>query len=348
MKKEKKIEWITSLRAIACLAVVMIHVIEGWIKAENVKIINNIIYTGGGVIDRNRWLLDCVIFRTITRFAVPCFIMITGCLLLNPKKNVTVDKIKVYLKRIFLVLATFGFAFAFIEAFISSNNKSIINIVLVALSNLVQGKAWTHMWYLYCLIGLYILTPLLRKFVKLANEREVKFTLICLFVLSSLIPTINHIFKLNISTFYLEGLNYLFIYLGGYYISCTNIFKEKNLYIGGIIGIVGFFLCCYFNVYNSQINVFMILEAMAIVKLFASEKIKIKPNKFINLIAKYSFTIYLVHCFWINILYKGFHLYPNILPIFIGEISVYIYALGLSLISAMILNKLPFFKKILK
>ena len=115
MKKEKKIEWITSLRAIACLAVVMIHVIEGWIKAENVKIINNIIYTGGGVINRNRWLLDCVIFRTIIRFAVPCFIMITGCLLLNPKRNVTVDKIKIYLKRILLVLATFGFAFAFIE-----------------------------------------------------------------------------------------------------------------------------------------------------------------------------------------------------------------------------------------
>lgn len=314
----------------------MIHVIEGWLKLF-----------GEGALSRNRWLLNCVIFRTLIRFAVPCFIMITGCLLLNPKKDMTVDKIKIYLKRILLVLAIFGFTFAFIEAFISINNKNLINIVLVALSNLIQGNVWNHMWYLYCLIGLYILTPLLRKFVKDFSEKEVKFTLICLFILSCLIPTINHIFKLNISTFYLEGLNYLFIYLCGYYITCTNIFKEKYFYIGGLIGIVGFFICCYFNVYNSQMNVFMILEAMAIVKLFSTEKIKIKPNKFINLISKYSFTIYLVHCFWINILYKGFHLYPNILPIFIGELAVYIYALLLSLITAIILNKLPFFKKIL-
>ena len=302
---------------------------------------------GGGVLSKDRWLLDFVFLRTITRFAVPCFIMITGCLLLNPKKEVTLDKIKTYIKRMLLVLATFGLTFAFIESYISSTDKNLINIILTALSNLVQGNAWAHMWYLYCLIGLYILTPLLKKIVKYSSEIEVKFTLICLFILSTLIPTINQIFKLNISTFYLEGLNFIFIYLCGYYITCTNIIKEKYLYIGGIIGTIGYFLCCYFNIYNSQVSAFMILETMAIVKLFSTEKIKIKPNKFINIVSKYSFTIYLVHCFWINLLNKGVHLYPSVLPIFVGEIAFYIYAFVLSLITSVILAKLPFFKKIL-
>ena len=49
MKKEKRIEWIVSLRAIACLAVIMIHVIEGWIQAENINIV---IYMGGGIRQR--------------------------------------------------------------------------------------------------------------------------------------------------------------------------------------------------------------------------------------------------------------------------------------------------------
>ncbi len=33
--KEKKIEWIIVLRAIACLSVIMIHVIEGWLSEIN-------------------------------------------------------------------------------------------------------------------------------------------------------------------------------------------------------------------------------------------------------------------------------------------------------------------------
>lgn len=49
MKKEKRIEWIVSLRAIACLAVIMIHVIEGWIQAENINIVNNVVYGGGAL-----------------------------------------------------------------------------------------------------------------------------------------------------------------------------------------------------------------------------------------------------------------------------------------------------------
>ncbi len=285
---------------------------------------------------------------TINRFAVPCFIMITGCLLLNPKKKIDNDKIKSYISRMLLILISFGFAFAFIETYISSDNKNMSHIFLFAISNLIQGNAWEHMWYIYCLIGLYILTPFLRKFTEHAKIKEAKDLLISLFLFTTLIPTINFIFHLKISTFYLEGLNYLFIFLCGYYITNTDIFSDKHIYIGGIIGIIGYALCCYFNIYHSQLSVFMILETVFIVRLFSSEKIKIKPNKFINIISKYSFSIYLVHCFWLNLLNKGFHIYPDILPPIIGEITFYIYALVLSLITSIMLYKIPILKKILK
>ena len=43
--KEKQIEWIIVLRAFACLSVIMIHVIEGWIQTSRIGLIDN----GGGV-----------------------------------------------------------------------------------------------------------------------------------------------------------------------------------------------------------------------------------------------------------------------------------------------------------
>ena len=72
----------------------------------------------------------------------------------------------------------------------------------------------------------------------------------------------------------------------------------------------------------------------------------IKNNKIIECISKYSLPIYLVHPFWLNILNKGLGIYPDVLPDIIGEIVFFMYALILSLITSIILYKLPIIKKI--
>lgn len=48
----------------------------------------------------------------------------------------------------------------------------VIAAIAIVLLHVVAGHSWVHMWYIYMLIGLYMLTPVLRSFVKIADEKE--------------------------------------------------------------------------------------------------------------------------------------------------------------------------------
>lgn len=334
-ERKKKIEWIVNLRAFACMAVVLLHASEMWIDSK-AKFLN---------LSTQRQFLYKMIIPMLTRFAVPTFVMISGCLLLNPKRDVSVQKVKKYILKMLCLLGTFGFAFCLIENIFNFGMSDIGRLIYKSIFDLLQAKSWGHMWYLYMLIGLYMLTPILREFVKHADRNTAKFTLSMLFIVAAVIPTINQIFGLSITTFYLYMFAYIFMYLMGYYIVYTNVITDKMIYIGGVIGIIGHVVLSYF-VKSFSTNVFILLETMLIVKLFSSGKIKIRNNKFINIVSKYSLGIYLVHAFWVNLAFKGFGIYPDRLPMGIGEIVFFAYVLIASIITSVVLYKIPILKKL--
>ncbi len=330
-----KKEWIVSIRAYACMAVVMIHVIHGWIDSADVSL------------TVSRFVLDRVLLQLLIRWAVPVFIMISGCLLLDPKRNVPIDKIKKYIKRMVYVLLTFGFGYCVVENIYLYGVNDLYKVIYLSIVNLLQAKSWNVMWYIYLLIGLYIITPLLRNFVKKVSDEELMFTIYGLAIFSLVIPTINTIFKTNITTFYLEKFDFLLIYLLGYAIS-SKLFSEKKIYILGLVGIIGYLICSLFNIMvENPHGLFIILFSSAIFCFFANGHYKIKNNKIIEIISRDSFGIYLVHSFWLNIFYKGLHIYPNIFPILIGECVFFVIAMLLSVISIEILKRLPSLKEIL-
>ena len=89
------------------------------------------------------------------------------------------------------------------------------------------------------------------------------------------------------------------------------------------------------------------MEAMMIIKLLSTNKIKIKTTKITNCISKYSLGIYIVHPFWLIIL-NSLKIYFTIFPLIIGEIVFFAYALIMSLLTSMILYRLPLIKKLFK
>ena len=202
------------------------------------------------------------------------------------------------------------------------------------------------------LVGLYILTPVLRKFVERAEDDEVRFVLNSLFIVAFLIPTVNKLFNLQITTFYLGEriFSYTFYFLIGYYIGNKHFKNYKYIYILGIIGFFGFLLLCIlnykFDIDKGNLNVFTCLYSILIFSLFSSGKLKIPMNGITKNISKYSFGIYIMHVFWLNLLYKGLHIYPNRFPIFCGEFGFWIIDLILSFVSAFIIAKIPIIKKL--
>ena len=331
-----KIEWVVVLRAISCIAIVMIHVIAGWLNNEH------------GQLSVARNFLDTVIMQMLIRFAVPCFIMISGYLLLDPKRELTTKKLRGYILKMILILILFGLSYNLMENIFTYGLSNIFNIILKSLLSVFSEDVWAHLWYIYMLIGLYIITPILRTFVEKTDESTARYVIYGLFIVSIIIPTINEIFNIKITSFYLESFKYVLIYLLGYYIANTDIVKDKYIYIGGITGIIGYLCLCYFIPNSSATNMFIILESILIFKLFSSGKINMKCNTILNSISKYSLGIYLIHPFYLNLLYKIIKILPDTMPILIGELAIWIYAITLSLISSIILYKIPIIKKLFK
>ncbi len=270
--------------------------------------------------------------------------MISGYLLLNPNKNVDIPKIKKYIFKILCFIVLFGYGYLLMELLFTKklNLLGLYKLII----DVLEGNVWAHLWYLYMLVGLYIITPLLRYFIKNANKETIKFTMLSLFIVAIIIPTFNEIFNMHISEFYLESFKYIFIYMLGYFLGQTDIIKDKVVYICGIVGIIGYFILLYFLGNDSQTNMFVLFESVLIFRLMSSGKLKIKDNKLINLISKYSLGIYLVHQFYLNLLYKVLNIFPDILPIFVGEMFILILVLILSLLTSAIMYRLPIIKKL--
>ena len=130
----------------------------------------------------------------------------------------------------------------------------------------------------------------------------------------------------------------------GYYLSYNDYINKKYIYIGGVVGVIGHLLTLYhFNI-NSSDSLFVILESIFIFYIFRNGHIK--SNKIIEIVSNNSFCIYLVHPIYLNILTKVLKIYPNIMPFFVGEILFVVVVLSLSLLTSIVLHKIPFIKKI--
>lgn len=337
MKKEM---WIEKLRVYATFAVVMQHVIGSSYAG----------YTSS--VPTYRSFFDLSLLFSIIKPAVPLFIMISGYLLLDPQRGLGLAKLKSYIARMLLVLSTFGLGFCFIENVLKYKDYGLFYIIKQSVYNLITGSSWDHMWYIYMLIGLYILTPLLRAFTKIASVEEYRVVLLCLFVLAIVIPTINTLFALDITSFNLSGLTYVFYYLFGYYIKIPSSKKIANNQLI-IVSIASYALLVVLSFKNLSTtnsafdlnNIFLAVLSIGIFSLM-HEKNNCKHEGCIKYISKRSFYVYLIHPFFLNVLCKAFSIYILQFPIVAGEMMFFAIALVLSLATYEIVSRLPIFRRI--
>lgn len=260
--------------------------------------------------------------------------MISGFLLLNPQKEIGLDKIRRYLLRMIAVLASFGLFYCLIETAASEGISNPAGMILVSIKNLFEGKSWSHMWYVYMLIGLYLLTPLLRIFVREADDRTACVTLAALFAFTILRPTLNALFKLELDEILAVTAPYPFYYLAGYYLGRMRISGKVRALalLTGLAGIIAMLILemrGYIEM-PTNTNAFIALYSMAV---FATAKdsqlmLRISGHSMIRALSKYSFGIYLTHDFFLNLFYKGFQTCPDILPTGIGELAFFALALS--------------------
>lgn len=144
------------LRIVSSLAVISIHVSSVWMSA-------NTSTTEFGTMYHTHLMSTCL-WNVMARFAVPCFMMMSGALLLSNEKN---REFSFFYKKqfhhigipalVFIILYfLYGLATAAAAVLLKGQDISrFLQPFEVALS----GD--NHLWYLYAMAGTYLLVPLL-------------------------------------------------------------------------------------------------------------------------------------------------------------------------------------------
>lgn len=100
--------------------------------------------------------------------AVPIFMMVTGAAFLAERKICTYGSIQKHIIKIVVCIILFGAAFWTVECILSGSAWNVKDMCLAILTD----ATWSHMWYLYRLLGIYLLLPVISVFVKYTKVKE--------------------------------------------------------------------------------------------------------------------------------------------------------------------------------
>ena len=327
------------LRVVATLAIILLHTATGGVFEE--------FKLHGGLSP-----YISLIYKHSQEWAVPAFVLISGTIFLSPHKEINYNILfKKYIKRIALAILIFGLPMTFSEIFLSEKGSSIPTIIFASITNWLSGYSWAHMWYLYMLIGLYLITPIIKPFLSQANNKDIRTALIVMFIISSILPTLKS-YDFQITGYMIITTPFIFIYMLGYYLQWRINYEKKLqnkilcfIVLGISLASIIIRICCNVNLYGYY-DPACILMAASIFILFKQYDTK---SSIAEKLSPYCFCVYLTHTIFINASYKILHITPlNILgdtplsitiPIFFAIFTI------LSFASPYFLIKIPFLKK---
>ena len=207
-------QFLDVLRVLATCAVVLMHVLTG---ATDV--------TDASIVPEYRSLLLSVM--DLVTWCVPIFLLMSGYLFLNPERTLTYPvMIKKYCRRIALAILLFGVPYAASELVVAERTFRI-RMIPEALKMTLTGHTWSHMWYLYLILFLYLITPLLKKVLRVLPVWGVAAVMAVIFLGSSVAPFLNKVLDVNSIPVLPDGSVYFLYYLCGYFFAVREVCVDK-------------------------------------------------------------------------------------------------------------------------
>ena len=327
LKEKENVGWIDLLRVAACLLVVFSHSCDPFVAH----------------FDDNRDMFTTGVFAgSLVRPCVPLFAMMTAVLLLPIKPGTTVNEF--YKKRIgriikpliFWSLALPLMAFCYFTAISPETANPQLSVSDYTSATLVQ-RLYTFvfnfnfdtipLWYLYMLIGLYLIMPIISCWLNEASQKEIK-TVLYIWGATLFLPYIKMVAPMlgyagnyghmglfgecdwNVygTFYYVSGfIGYLILayYLKRYPLDWSR--KKMTLIclpmfaLGYAVTSVGYIITndyfpgnyAYLEIlwYFTGINVFMMTFPIFV----AVQKLNVKSHKWLSKAAKLTFGVYLCH-----------------------------------------------------
>ena len=334
--------WINNVKVLAIFTVITLHIASGVVRELELA-------------SSFEWWTANII-TSLTRWCVPVFVMLSGALLLESSKTEPLKEF--YKKRASKILVPLIFWTLFFLLWRCS--AIILNGGEISLSRIIKmlvfGKPYYHMWFIYMITCLYLMTPFFRKIFAQSSNRELWFITSILFIFSIASNAHTIFFGENKLLFIEKFLLYVPYFFIGHMI-CRYNYSAYRIFIYSVfvISVVITSLGYYYFAANAQrdfglyfygyLSVSVVPMSIAIFILMKDSRIIQKHHDKITPIAVNTLGIYLIHPLFIELLgfFDIFAIQHN--PIFsIPVTSVLVF--GLALFSVRRLVNLPYLKHI--
>ena len=352
-KTKKRIIYLDYLRVLAILGVLINHISATW---------GHMAFNGN----------VALVYNSLGKIGVPVFLMLTGVLLLNNKLPIS-SFIKRRYPRVLIPFIFWIALFIIYDFFVLRPelfNGNIINQILLCF--------FTYRWYVWMILGVYLIIPIFAAFIKNSKLEGVKYFLIIWYITTALF-TLSILFDFQMKfldlVIFSGPIGYLML---GYYLHNKE-FKINPKKIV-VISVILFIILTVFKAYMLNADVFNPYKFRYVIFLTRSkldiDTISILQAAFIFLLFKYipkvksgffkkisgfcnkktvlaliisisqaSYGIYLNHYFivaYLKDIHFPFKSFPSIIFVPIFAISILFISYGIILI----LNKVPIINKL--
>ena len=295
------------LRVLSCLAVVIIHTmnVSEILHRDQLDMIQ-------------RWATLCPVY--ILMWAVPCFVMVSGALLLDPDRDIPFRRLfQRYILRVVLALLLSALLFRLFDIYMNKEVWTAAN-VLSAFSRAFTGSSWAHLWYLYLLLGLYLLLPVYRLVSRHATAELLRYLLLIYAIFLSLLPLTRIAGVTSALYIHVSGI-YPFYFFAGYALSRRIVTIRSSVAWCMLIGstcLIGFLTYLRLSVPLDTLDILLtsyssplvIAQALGLFALFWNHENHLRASRSVALIDQNSFGIYLFHMIFIRLTLRYMGLNP--------------------------------------
>lgn len=335
---KKRIFYLDFLRSFAMIMVLVLHSISSYIMQP-------------GLFGTKSWYADLFI-NAFARTGVPIFFMISGSLLLSSDNTENFGRFyKKSLMHIVVPLAFWNvayFIYKCIRGYIDFN-------IIILLSDFINCGSEYHLWYLYTLVGIYLIAPFLKILVNNCSMRQLIWLLFLMMIGTTIRPFINLVTPLYIYLFEPLFNGYISCFLMGYILSKIN-YNYKTVIgflVAGLLGLTGSIVFNYIYSSSDGINLvtnygYSLCHYVLATAIFVNSRYALSQknlfNGIVSVLSKYSFGIYLVHAAVIDLILNYFMIDAS--PI-VSSIYIFAVTVVVSLLVSIVLGKIKYVRKII-
>lgn len=269
------------------------------------------------------WEMIDFFLQSFSRIGLPVFFILSGALILNQEKTIHIGEF--YLKRLVKIVIPFMMYSLFYVLWVNQGFgvsdclkletwRRVVRGILPGIGAIMETYQVITLWFVYTLIGLYLVAPFLAVMLQNMGEKMLGGFALFLIIMRCIKNYFPILFGFKIGIDYIFG-SWCMYFILGYII--VQPFMKKYYSVLELSGIAAFIISMLVKVFFPQyisenyydLAPHMILQAVAMFICIYRREDRIGKNdkiaEIMRKLSKYTFSIYLLHSFVMGVIVRS-------------------------------------------